>query len=505
MLELLLGNSFLSAIIAFAIILIPAIIIHELGHFIAAKMVGISVLEFGVGFPPRMVRLFWWGETEFTLNWLPIGGFVRPLGEDMVGPVVEQDVPPDDDEYDEDKPKNITYISEREELMARGVPEHKLQSVNETKPWARIWFMVAGAVFNVVSAVIFFIIAALTGIPTFVGHSLLLVDIPETSVFNQEQVFQYDVVERVDGEYFTTYGEFFSLINDANGTVELTMRHTNNVDTIEEATRDSFETYTITVSADDFTPTPYVLVTRVVEESPADEAGLQAEDRIISVNGKELDVDDPIALVTEETNEFAGEAIELLVENNGEVREVLLTPRLDPPPGQGRIGIEITAAWGASDGTFFTDAVNQIEYIPQSLPDSVAFGFNQTWDILKQIAGIIPGLINGEISGGEARPVSIVGISQIGGVLLQNSIRNSAPYDVLWFIAIVSIFLGVTNLLPFPPLDGGRILFVLIEIVRGKPVPVEVENMIYRIGIALLLLLGVIVIIFDIVNPLDLG
>ena len=118
----------------------------------------------------------------------------------------------------------------------------------------------------------------------------------------------------------------------------------------------------------------------------------------------------------------------------------------------------------------------------------------------------IPGqIIDGTISGEEARPVSIVGISQIGGQFLQNSVRNNAPYEVLTFIALISIFLGITNLLPFPPLDGGRILFVLIEIVRGKPVPPNVENAIYRIGIALLLILGVIVIIFDIVNPINLG
>ena len=98
-------------------------------------MVGINVLEFGLGMPPRAARLFVWGETEFTLNWLPIGGFVRPLGEDMIGPVIEDEDDFDTDYDDEDKPKKIAYISEREELLARGVPEHKIQSVNETKPW----------------------------------------------------------------------------------------------------------------------------------------------------------------------------------------------------------------------------------------------------------------------------------------------------------------------------------------------------------------------------------
>lgn len=80
----------LYAVVAFGLVLIPAIIIHELGHFFAARAVGINVLEFGIGFPPKIVRLFRWGETDFTLNWIPLGGFVRPLGEDMIGPVDEK-------------------------------------------------------------------------------------------------------------------------------------------------------------------------------------------------------------------------------------------------------------------------------------------------------------------------------------------------------------------------------------------------------------------------------
>src|SRR5688500_7057740 len=82
-------NEFLLAVISFLIVLGPLVLIHELGHFIAARLVGITVLEFGIGFPPRAVKLFEQGGTIFSLNWLPIGGFVRPLGEDFVKPVGE--------------------------------------------------------------------------------------------------------------------------------------------------------------------------------------------------------------------------------------------------------------------------------------------------------------------------------------------------------------------------------------------------------------------------------
>src|SRR5215468_10685125 len=84
MLNSLVQNDLLSTIVAFILVLMPAIFIHELGHFLTAKAMGITVLEFGIGLPPRMKKLFTYKGTDYTLNWLPLGGFVRPLGEDMV-------------------------------------------------------------------------------------------------------------------------------------------------------------------------------------------------------------------------------------------------------------------------------------------------------------------------------------------------------------------------------------------------------------------------------------
>src|SRR5258706_5786196 len=77
-------GDFLQLVILGLVLIPPIVFIHELGHFIAARLVGITVLEFGIGFPPRMIKLFEQGGTEFTLNWLPIGGFFRPFVEDMM-------------------------------------------------------------------------------------------------------------------------------------------------------------------------------------------------------------------------------------------------------------------------------------------------------------------------------------------------------------------------------------------------------------------------------------
>ena len=124
MFEGLFQNEFLMSVLAFALVLIPAIIIHELGHFLAAKLAGISVLEFAVGWPPRMARLFRWGETDIVINWLPIGGYVLPLGEDMAGPVEDDD---EGDELDE-KPKHEVEDM-RATLRERGVADEDMVSV----------------------------------------------------------------------------------------------------------------------------------------------------------------------------------------------------------------------------------------------------------------------------------------------------------------------------------------------------------------------------------------
>ena len=139
------ANDILLAIAAFVIVLFPAIIIHELGHFFAARLVGINVLEFGIGFPPRVGRLFTWRETEFTVNLLPIGGFVRPLGEDMIGPTTEDKVKRDRADLEERRAQAAPIAYERELLRLRGVNEHDMMSVNEAPAAGRIFFMRAGA------------------------------------------------------------------------------------------------------------------------------------------------------------------------------------------------------------------------------------------------------------------------------------------------------------------------------------------------------------------------
>jgi len=107
-----------------------------------------------------------------------------------------------------------------------------------------------------------------------------------------------------------------------------------------------------------------------------------------------------------------------------------------------------------------------------------------------------------QIAPEEARIVSVIGISQIAGQATQNSVESRSALDIMWVMGAISVALGFTNLLPLPALDGGRIMFVIIEAIRGRRIEPEQEGRVHAIGMAVLLGLMVILIVQDIINPL---
>src|SRR5215813_8418630 len=154
------------AIVGFLIVLGPVVLIHELGHFLALRAIGVTVLEFGLGFPPRALKLFERGGTIFSLNWLPIGGFVRPLGEDFVKQVGE-------DVVDQER---LAWEKRQDELAAQGKKRLKAKSVGEAKPWQRIIFLSAGVVFNLIGAFLIMVLVALIGQPVNKSATVTILD-----------------------------------------------------------------------------------------------------------------------------------------------------------------------------------------------------------------------------------------------------------------------------------------------------------------------------------------
>jgi regulator of sigma E protease len=490
MLDFLLGNDLLSAIFAFGLVLIPAIIIHELGHFFAGKAVGITILEFGIGFPPRMLTLFTRGETEYTLNWLPIGGFVRPLGEDFVRPVSDAVTEKDRNTVTERlASQDAASLSDRDKLRLRGV--NKMMTVNEAKPLARIFFLTAGSLMNLLTAVVLFTIIGLSGLPTVVGGSIGLVDLEADSALAAAGIQPGDVILRVNGDYFAdSAGLFDTLAAQAGEPVTLT---------VQRGSETTDVTFTPDAAAT-ATPTPFVYISGVAEESPAAQAGIQPGDTITAFNGQPFTTFDDLPALTQQN---VGQDVTLTLLQQGETRDVTLVPRANPPEGQGAMGITIQPAlFDAGHGIVFVDSGVQQDIVPLTLGESIRYGFDRIGFYITTLAQLPGQILNGAVSSDEARFLSPLAISQVGAVFIQQSIEQNQPVVILNFVAVISIALGITNLLPLPALDGGRILFVLIEIVRGRPIAPEREGMVHLIGMALLLSIFVVAFVNDILNPI---
>ncbi|HZW02902.1 MAG TPA: M50 family metallopeptidase [Anaerolineaceae bacterium] len=351
----------LITILEFVLALGFLIFLHEFGHYIMAKIFKIPVEEFGFGFPPRMVKLFRIGETDFTLNWIPFGAFVRPKGEE-----------------NPNEPGGLAAA----------------------KPLVRIAVLLGGPVMNVLTGILLFAL------------------------------------------FFTQIG-------------------------IPDPSK--------------------VLIMEVQPDTPAATAGLREGDRVLTIN--ETPITDP-TILSEEVRKHLGEEITLTLERGGENLEFAVTPREEFPSDQGPLGITMGAAY--RQASFF---------------EAIPMGGRMAYEQAKMFITLPAQLIQGTVAPEEAR---IMGPKAIYDVFSQarerdvetaDQVDTSVPVNTLGLLATISVALGLTNLLPIPALDGGRILFSLPELITGKRIPAKWENMIHLIGFAALLLLMLYITSQDILNP----
>ena len=343
------------------------VLVHEYGHFVMARRSGMRVEEFGFGFPPRLFGIKK-GETIYSINWIPFGGFVKILGEDG-------------DQRDNPKSFGSKSIS------------------------ARLKVIVAGVTMNLLFAV------------------LLLVS-----------------------------GNFFGL------RVGL------------------FDEEMITVARD-----KKVQIIQVASESPAEKAGLQILDEIVGFQLTDGTVQ--YVATTEEvqkfTSEHSGEKLGMVLKHgNGLITKEVQT-RLNPPPGEGSIGI-VMALTGVISYPWY-------EAIWRGVSDTAILTYNTMYGyylLIKTL--VIDGRLIGEVSG----PVGIAGVTG-------QAARVGFSY-LMQFVALISVNLAVLNILPFPALDGGRAVFIVAEKLRGRPINKKIEAAVNGIGFALLVALMIYVTIKDV-------
>jgi len=227
------------------------------------------------------------------------------------------------------------------------------------------------------------------------------------------------------------------------------------------------------------------IITSVISGSPAEQAGLQIGDIVIRADEKYIN--NPDELVAH-TREKLDQQMLLVVKREGKIIEVSVIPQLDSE-GISRIGVAISPA--------------PTKYGLKTYPfgEAILQGFRQTTGVIAFTFYIPVLVIRGLLSIEMARPIGPVGIAQLAGQAVQQSVETGWWFPILNLMALLSTGLAVANLLPLPGLDGGRILFVIVEAIRGKRIDPEKEGAFHLIGLALLVTLLILITYQDITTP----
>ena len=417
----LIGPNTLGSLAIFVGILLFLVVAHELGHFTVAKLAKVKVLEFGVGIPPR-AWAFTRGDTEYSVNWLPIGGFVRMVGEE-----------------DPTDP----------------------QSLAGRRPLTRLAVFAAGPGVNAVLPI--FLLAIALMIPRDIAITdVTVLSVVEGSPAAAAGVHAGDVIREVDGRDVDNSsvlraGIQLRLGADTEWVVEREGRLIEL--TIPEVRVDPPEGQGATgISLVD----ARVTVTSVETGSAAAGAGLLPGDLFLRVGARQIfGASNPEAAAAAALAESPSEPVAIDVRRAGRIQELSLDPALGGLTG---FKVDVRPDVSRSDSLF--------EAIPGA--------FGQTWDILVTFRNEISRWISGT---GAVQLSGPVGIARITG-----DIADAGLSPLVTWAALLSINLAIVNILPLPALDGGRITFVLLELIRGgRRVAADTERKVHLIGFALLM------------------
>ncbi len=432
----------------FLVVLGVLVFFHELGHFLAARWVGVRVLKFSLGFGPKLFGRQV-GETEYLVSAVPLGGYVKLFGED-----------------------------EAEALT----PEDRKRSFAHQSLSSKVLIVAAGPGFNFILAYLIFFGWLSTGsplfVPTFRDLSPDVEALLPGSPADRAGIKVGDRIIRVNERDISTRSELFDAVAKSRGKqLTLDVRRNGQVKTVlvtpepVSGQETGSEEMAYRIGIEETAP----LVTAVMHGSPAAQAGLKEGDRIVKIEDQEIHT---WSQMTSLVKENPSRPLRFEVLRDGARVSLTVTPATETAVVNGQT-VEIGKIGISGPGRSIIRASNPLT--------AIYYGLEATWGWTELTTIGIYKMIVGDISS-----------KNIGGPLTIANISGEAASQgassVVFLIAILSINLGVLNLLPIPILDGGHLLFFAIEAILRKPLGERQREFAQQVG--LLLLVGIMIFAF---------
>lgn len=443
-------------IAAFIFTLSVLIAIHEYGHFQVARWCGVKVLRFSIGFGRPLIRkTFGKDNTEFVLAALPFGGYVKML-------------------------------DEREEPIEAG--EDPSRAFNRQSVWKRIAIVSAGPAANLLLAIFLYWVLFMHGV---MGMKPLLGEVPAGSPAAQAGMESGQLIQKVAGKATPTWQDVrWTLLQQSLEAeiIELEAAgHSGNLQlhqlSLSSIGRDDYETdFLEKLGLKPYQPAIPAIIGEMVESGAAVRSGLQAGDEIVAVNNEVVrDWENFVTIVRQHPQQ----ELQLQIRRESRVINLLITPDIAVEEGVeiGRIG-----AMNRMDDALLDEVLVNVRYGPL---ESLAKAGAKTWDTSIFSLKMLGSMITGDVSWkGVSGPVTIASYA--------GQSAHIGWKAFIGFLALISISLGVLNLLPVPVLDGGHLMYYMVEIFKGSPVSETVMEVGQRVGLFLLGLLMVLAFYNDI-------
>jgi regulator of sigma E protease len=415
------------------------VFVHEFGHFWVARRCGVKVLRFSIGFG-KVIYTRMIGETEWALSLIPLGGYVRML-------------------------------DEREDP----VPDDLLQYAFNRKPvWQRMAIVAAGPLSNFLLAIVLYWVVMMHGVP---GLKPTLGDIPAGTPAATAQLQAGETLLRINDEPVPSWQEVrWALLDLAlkqgdvrieglsrNGMLQTHILSLGGLETkdLEGEFLDKLGLYL-------YQPKVLVIVEQFAPNSAGQEAGLQLGDIIVRINEKPIaNWRELVAVV----GRHANQALRVEVLRGNAPLTLTITPRAEAKTGQGKFGIVQKNDQAEWDALFVEVSYPPVEALWQAL--------RKTWETSSVSLKMFGKMLMGEVS-----VKNISGPVTIADYAGQSAHMGWVSY--LGFLALISISLGVLNLLPIPLLDGGHLLYYAVEWIKGSPVSERIMELGQKVGIALI-------------------